>query len=186
MNVNAVKTGFLGSVFAIAAVSCDSPQERGRQEIRNKALPYLSGKEVYLTDSISKGYSGSYGSANSPRIVYWDSIIADGKAKEAYSKGFQMIRDSAAGKEVIRPEYTMPINQRISRNANKIVENLKQEAASMRNGEEFNKLLEKEPNLDFVSLISPRYVHYYGLLIRTGKEREAFNKGAEDARKELK
>lgn len=172
----------LGTVFALSAVSCVDYRDKARE----KALPYLTGTELLQADSCCEKQGSQSGGSRNREIMYWDSINAEGRAKEAYLKGFLMVKDSAAGKEYSRPDYKMPIMQKVDIDADEITAKQIFEAASRMDAKTLDKCNKNKPcKSTDDALASPNDVHYYGLLMIAGKEREAFEKGAADARADL-
>lgn len=183
MNISAIRNSLLGTTIALAAISCNSKKEENIA--RDRIIPYVSGTELFLADSVLNARANeSFSSTKKQSILYWDSIIAEGKAKEAYFRGMKMVEDSAAGKPYSKENFSLPIDTVVKASGDDIIKSLKKEVASMVDGKTYNEQLKNQPDdtpkFDFTN------IHYYGILLRTAKEREAYNRGADIARLELK
>jgi hypothetical protein len=118
-------------------------------------------------------------------VAYWDSLIIEAKSKEAYIKGLQVIKDSADGNFFRKDKYRQHLDTIIDYN---LCTNLKAEYARYSTAKEFIKARDNAP-ADTKSHIyneSPYQTHYWNLITSIGKQKEAYQKGMNDARKVLK
>ena len=185
MNISAVRNGLAGAVVALTAISCECKNEENIA--RSRVVPYLNGTELYTADSVAQSdrLQSLVAGSQKQKMLYWDSIVAEGKAKEAFMRGMQMVNDSAEGKPYKKEKFELPLAAVPSTDGREILDSLKKEASKMNDAKTYNELLRKEPAEKSVPLEYSYYVHYYGKLLQTAREREAYNRGADIAHQEL-
>lgn len=181
-----------GTMLTLAAFSCKNLELDEKAE--KQAINHLSGVE-YLNaqnkeDELRlRNHSEPEYSEN---IAYWDSLRIDGLAKKAYRQGYEMVLDSAAKKRYHRPKFKMPVDTTFNANAADIRKHIIKDVAETTNGAKLYEYFENQPEiknkwLSFKKCFGDICVmHYYNLLSAVGKQREAFEEGASDAREKVK
>ena len=131
MNISAVRNGLAGAVVALTAISCECKNEENIA--RSRVVPYLNGTELYTADSVAQSdrLQSLVAGSQKQKMLYWDSIVADGKAKEAFMRGMQMVNDSADGKPYKKEKFVLPLADKPSTDCEEILESLKKEASKM-------------------------------------------------------
>ncbi len=185
MNTAKVSLGILFSAALIGFASCQNKKEVTKNS-KEKAMNYLSGKELFLAQEYAKKQPSGDASLSS-QVNYWDSLNIEAKSKKAYIEGSQMIRDSIDGKEFSKPEYNIKLDTIINENPEVLVYNLEKEYATgndITSIEYYRQKLSAPKRYNWTTdSSSPNEVHYWNLITLAGKQADAFKKGAEDERK---
>lgn len=179
MNIRRISYGLVAAATMLAGgTSCNYSY---RDKAKADAMKYLSGTELIQAEHYAS-QQPSYEKESSERIAYWNSILANDKAQEAYALGRQMVKDSVEGKNFERPDYTLKLDTIITQE--KLVNDIKNKVAEYHTAEEFKEYRENEPN-NFHFMQLPNQTHYWNLIANQGLCKEEFEKGAADMRKEL-
>lgn len=179
MNIRHISYGLIAAATMLAGgTSCNYSY---RDKAKADAMKYLSGTELIQAEHYAS-QQPSYEKESSERIAYWNSILANDKAQEAYALGRQMVKDSVEGKNYERPDYTPKLDTIITQE--NLVDNIKSEVAEYHTAEEFKEYRENEPN-NFHFTQRPNQTYYWNLISTQGLCKEAFEQGAADMRKEL-
>lgn len=122
---------------------------------------------------------------NAEAIKYWDSLLIEAKAKEAYYKGQKVIRDSADGNFYRKEKFEPSLDTICTEN---VIDDSKKEFAKYANAEDYIKARDNTPDT-YAYIFKNTLVsttHYWNLITMTGRQNEAYQKGMSDARKEIK
>ncbi len=170
MNIQKVSYGMIGlSMLAGTVASCSDTK------YENKLLKAERfARQQYNSDQ----YNGE-------AIAYWDSLLVEAKAKQAYLEGQQLIRDSVNGIHHRKAKYKAPLDTIMT---NDIIGNPRKEYAKYVSAEEFLKSRNNAPNdydvkLGYNNLVGS--THYWNLITLAGRQNDAYQKGMADARKEI-
>ena len=183
MNIRKVSYGLIGlSMFAGTIASCtDSKYE---DKAKAQAVKYLKGDELLKAERFA---NQQYNSDNisGKAVTYWDSLLTEAKAKQAYLEGQQLICDSIKGIHHRKTKFKAPLDTIMT---NDIIENPKKEYAKYVSAEEFLESRNNAPDdydvkLGYNNLVGS--THYWNLITLAGRQNEAYQKGMADARKEL-
>lgn len=191
-SLNNIKTGLMASMVAISAVSCGgiASQEKLCEKAEKDAVEYLTGEE-YLNAKKNASATNSY---SNKLVNYWDSINTEYKVQRAYLEGSQMVKDSVAGKDYVKPEYKMPerVADGIYIGYKDLVRNIAAEVSSFTDGKTMKQLIDNQPEISDLEYYTDGFsykgydaLHYWNKVISIGKQREAFNKGADAERAKL-
>lgn len=195
--LNNIKAGIMASVVALSAVSCANTdlthQERLCDEAKNNAMEYLTGEEYLQAKTNNSMCSYAY---PNKLVNYWDSINTEYKVKRAYLEGAQMIRDSIAGKDYKKPEYTMPVelnNNYYNKSFMNLVDKLTYEVAANTDAKTIAQLIKNQPKIYDSEATSDWpsnrkgwiKLHFWNNIISIGKQLEAFNKGVDAEKTKL-
>ena len=184
MNIKQVSYGLIGSVLMSGALlSCD--EKKHADKAKAQAVNYLRGDELLKAErfaSQQRNYAGYNGEA----VLYWDSLLMDAKAKEAYVKGQQIIRDSVSGKFFRKEKFKAPLDTVITER--EVIANSKNEYAQYISGADFVKARENAPEDRLVGFSNDLAgtIHYWNLITISGKQNEAYKKGMADERLKIK
>ena len=183
MQIRKISFGLIGGLMMSGAfMSCsdDSYVNKAKEE----AVEYLSGDELLRAERFAREQriSDKY---SAQAVAYWDSLLIEAKSKEAYLKGQQVIKDSVAGNFFRKEKYRPQLDTIIAQN---LFDNLKKEYAKYSTAKEFIKARDNAPSetRTYYYSESPYQTHYWNLITSTGKQKTAYQKGMNDARKELK
>lgn len=184
MKVLSISKSLVVPCFLLLASGCTNEAE---QKAKETATKYLTGTELLQAENNSYKLPTVTDNQYNNQVLYWDSIVTAAKAKEAYIRGGQMVKDSLAGKDYRKPEYKMPIDTVVLQTIYEITNGLEAECAKYYNANELLNLRNQKPKLEqsLRESSSPQVIHYWNLLTRTGEERKAFNAGAEAERAKL-
>ena len=165
--------------MAGTCISCSNEEYKNRAKAQ--AAEYLNGYDLLRAERYARmqNFSDEISGAS---IAYWDSLLLEAKYKEAYTKGQQMIRDSAEGKFFRKNKYKADLETIVNTN---VLENVKEEYSKYVDARTFLKQRENAPTKNNRANEFPYQTHYWNLITIAGKQQEAYNKGANDARKEL-
>ena len=180
MNVKQISYGVIGSlILSYGLTSCSD--NRYRNKAKQDAIEYLSGADLIKAEKYAKEqYPDDIMPSNA--VAYWDSLLIEAKAKEAYLKGVQMVKDSAAGKPFRKEEFTQKLDTVVPLGfLNETIESYSKYTTA----KEFIDKRNNSPAKEGLENEFPYETHYWNLITMTAKQQEAFNKGAADARKEL-
>ena len=200
LSLSNIKTGLMAASLTLAATSCVNNSKLCRNA-ENNAAQYLTGEEYYqaqthyIYPSITNG---------NECVNYWDSLNTEYKVKRAYQEGAQMVKDSARyGEGFLTVKYpnAMPINNVINvdeeysgySQLEDLINKLKSEVAKNTDGHTFKKLIDNQPDVDQISYLDIKFpsengfakLHYWNQLLCAGKQRKAFNDGANAERAKL-
>ncbi len=182
MNVSKVSYGFIASAFMAASLyGCVEP--RFEEKAKSQAVKYLKGEEFLKAERFSM-QQHNYDKYSGEAVAYWDSLTIEAKAKEAYLKGMQVIKDSADGKFFRKEKFKAPLDTICSED---LINDAKIEFAKYSTAEEFVKARNNAPK-DYVTGAYNNLAastHYWNLIIMAGKQNEAYKQGMADARNEL-
>ena len=183
MNIKKVSYGMIGlSMLAGTIASCyDTKYE---DKAKAQAVKYLSGDELLKAERFARQQYNS-DQYNGEAIAYWDSLLVEAKAKQAYLEGQQLIRDSVNGIHHRKAKYKAPLDTIMT---NDIIGNPRKEYAKYVSAEEFLKSRNNAPNdydvkLGYNNLVGS--THYWNLITLAGRQNDAYQKGMADARKEI-
>jgi len=182
MNVKQISYGFIGGALMAASLTgCTEPKFENKA--KEMAVKYLRGDELLRAERFAS-QQPNYDKYNGEAVAYWDSLLIAAKAKEAYLRGLQVIKDSADGKFFRKEKFKAQLDTICS---DDLIDDLINEYAKYTNAEEFIKARESAPG----SYVSGAYnnkaasTHYWNLIISSGKQKEAYQKGIAAARKDL-
>ena len=182
MNIKKVSYGIVGlSMLAGTLAGC--ADERYENNAKAKAVKYLNGDELLKAERFARQQYNS-DKYNCEAIAYWDSLLIEAKAKQAYHEGQQLIKDSVNGIHHRKAKYKAPLDTVMQ---NDIIENSRKEYAKYVSAEEFLKSRNNAPHENGINLVNDLVgsTHYWNLITLAGKQNEAYRKGMADARKEL-
>lgn len=197
LSLNTIKIGAIASLLALSATSCLNGQQSRCENAEAEASKYLTGEE-YLRAKATADYSIKPSIQNSNNLVdYWDNLNTEYKVQRAYLEGAQMVRDSVANHFYTKPDYNMPISSYIKVGKNggwgeldDLLKNVQRQVATNTDGLTIKKLLANQPvkcRSDYRRPIGSGFakLHYWNEIISVGKQREAFNNGANAERAKL-
>lgn len=182
MNIRKLSFGLIGITLMAGAFSACT-ESKYENKAKEQAVKYLRGDELLKAERFA-GQQHNYDNYSGEAITYWDSLLIEAKTKEAYLKGMQVIKDSADGKFFRKEKFKASLDTLCP---DDLVENVKNEYAKLISAEEFLKARDKAP-ADYVSGVYNNMAastHYWNLITMTGKQKEAYQKGMNDKRKEL-
>lgn len=183
MNIQKVSYGMIGlSMLAGTVASCSDTKYENKAKAQ--AVKYLSGDELLKAERFARQQYNS-DQYNGEAIAYWDSLLVEAKAKQAYLEGQQLIRDSVNGIHHRKAKYKAPLDTIMT---NDIIGNPRKEYAKYVSAEEFLKSRNNAPNdydvkLGYNNLVGS--THYWNLITLAGRQNDAYQKGMADARKEI-
>ena len=183
MNIKKVSYGMIGlSMLAGTVASCSDTKYENKAKAQ--AVKYLSGDELLKAERFARQQYNS-DQYNGEAIAYWDSLLVEAKAKQAYLEGQQLIRDSVNGIHHRKAKYKAPLDTIMT---NDIIGNPRKEYAKYVSAEEFLKSRNNAPNdydvkLGYNNLVGS--THYWNLITLAGRQNDAYQKGMADARKEI-
>lgn len=181
MNVKQISYGLLGSLMTLG-VCTGCVDEQYSEKAKAKAVKYLDGNQLLKAERMIHSQRAD-DSTPAAEVEYWDSLLIEAKAKEAYIKGQQMVRDSADGKFFRKTKYQANLDTIISNN---LIDNLQKEYSNYTNAENFIELRENSPKGKHgMQNELPYQTHYWNLITMAGRQQEAFNKGMADERAKL-
>lgn len=183
MNIKQISYSLIGCLmFVGTCVSCNN--DKYEIKSKNDAVKYLNGNDLLKAERFASQQKND-DIYNGEAIAYWDSLLIEAKSKEAYLKGMQVIKDSADGKFFRKEKFKANLDTILT---GSIIENSINEYANYTNAEDFIKARNNAPeNIKYGfknNLIGT--THYWNLITIAGKQNEAYKKGMEDARMELK
>ena len=184
MNIKKISyVGIVGlSMLAGAITSCN--ETKYENNAKAKAIKYLNGDELLKAERFARQQYNS-DQYDGEEIAYWDSLLIEAKAKQAYLEGQQLIRDSVNGIHYKKVKYKAPLDTVMTSN---IIEGSKNEYAKYVSAEEFLKARNNVPHESGVNFANNLVgsTHYWNLITLAGRQNEAYQKGMADARTELK
>lgn len=183
MNIRKLSYGLVGvTLLAAALTSCNNTKYADKA--KDEAVKYLSGDELLKAERFARQQI-NYDKYSGEVLSYWDSLLIEAKSKEAYAKGQQLIKDSINGIHYRKDKFKLPLDTVID--DNNIIENAKNEYAKYTNAKEFINARNNEPKRTFFNIPNnlTGTTHYWNLITTSGKQKEAYQKGMADARKEL-
>ena len=182
MNIKNVSFGLIGVAMMVGTLSgCN--ETKYVNNAKNKAVKYLNGDELLKAERFAS-QQPNYDKFSGEAVAYWDSLLIEAKAKEAYLKGMQVIKDSADGRFFRKEKFKAQLDTICS---DDFLDDLINEYAKYTSAEEFIKVRENSP----YRYVSGAYnnkaasTHYWNLITSSGKQETAYNKGMADARREL-
>ena len=108
MNIRKVSFGLLATTLMAGALSgCN--EEKYENRAKEQAVKYLRGDELLKAERFA-AQQHNYDTYNGDAISYWDSLLILAKAKEAYAKGIQVIKDSTDGKFFRKEKFYENLN----------------------------------------------------------------------------
>ena len=183
MNINKVSYGLVGTVLmGVSLTGCTEPKYENKA--KEMAVKYLRGDELLKAERFAS-QQPNYDKYSGEAITYWDSLLIEAKSKEAYLKGMQVIKDSAEGKFFRKEKFKAPLDTICS---DDFIEKTINEYAKNTSAEDFIKARDNAP-ASYVSRVNNNMAasaHYWNLITTSGKQKDAYQKGMADARKELK
>lgn len=183
MNIKKVSYGMIGlSILAGTVASCS--ETKYEDKAKSQAVKYLNGDELLKAERFA---NRQYNSDNisGKAVTYWDSLITEAKAKQAYLEGQQLIRDSIKGIHHRKTKFNAPLDTIIT---NDIIDSPREEYAKYVSAEKFINARNNAPDDYDVKLGYNDFAgstHYWNLITLAGKQNEAYQKGMADTRKEL-
>ena len=180
MNIKQVSYSLIGS-FLLAGAMTSCVNNSYSEKAKAQAAKYMNGDEL-LRAEFYASHQKTDDRISAKEINYWDSLLTEAKSKEAYIKGQQMVKDSIDRKFFKRERYRQKLDTIISYG---IVNNLQEEYANYINAKDLIRLRENAPKKEGLANELPYQTHYWNLITSAAKQKEAYNKGAADARKEL-
>ena len=182
MKIKNISLGLIGTTLLTGTfASCSNTKYE--DNAKAKAVKYLRGDELLKAERYARQQYNS-DQYNGEAIAYWDSLLTEAKAKEAYAQGQQLIRDSINGIHHRKAKYKAPLDTIMT---NDIINSPRNEYAKHVSGEEFIKARDNAPD-DYGANFANNLVgstHYWNLITLAGKQNESYNKGMADTRKEL-
>lgn len=182
MNIKKVSYGIVGlSMLAGTIASCSDTKYEDKAKAQ--AVKYLKGDELLKAERFARQQDNS-DQYDGKEIVYWDSLLIEAKAKQAYIEGQQLINDSVNGIHHRKAKYKAPLDTVMPSN---IIENSRKEYAKYVSAVEFLKSRNNAPHENGINLVNDLVgsTHYWNLITLAGRQNEAYQKGMADARKEL-
>lgn len=182
MNVSKVSCRLIGLAMAAGVVSgCVEP--RFEEKAKAQAIKYLKGDELLKAERFSRQQQ-NYDKYSGEAIEYWDSLLIEAKAKEAYQKGYQLVKDSLNGVHHRKEKFKAPLDTIFTSD---VIVDSKIEYAKYTDAENFVKLRDNAPDNYVMGAFNNlgASTHYWNLITMAGKQKDAYNKGMNDARKEL-
>ena len=182
MNIRQVSYSLIGGLM-LAGILSGCTESKYESKAKEQAVKYLRGDELLKAERFAN-LQHNYDKYNGEAITYWDSLLIEAKAKEAYLKGMQIIKDSADGKFFRKEKFKAQLDTICPDN---LIENIKQEYAKYTSAEQFIKARDKAPD----NYVSGAYnnlaasTHYWNLITMASKQNEAYKKGMDDARNKL-
>ena len=183
MNVKQISYGLLGSLMTLG-VCTGCVDEQYSEKAKAQAVKYLKGDELLKAERFA---NQQYNSDNisGKAVTYWDSLLTEAKAKQAYLEGQQLIRDSIKGIHHRKTKFNAPLDTIIT---NDIIDSPREEYAKYVSAEEFINARNNAPDDYDVKLGYNDFAgstHYWNLITMAGRQQEAFNKGMADERAKL-
>jgi len=180
MNVRNVSYSFIGGLM-LAGICASCVNDSYRNKAKEKAVQYLNGEELLKAERFERQqYEDDMISAN--LVTYWDSLYIEGKSKEAYAKGQQLIRDSLNGIHHRKEKFQPKLDTILQKN---MVNNQQENVAKIVSAKEFLQYRSRIPEKESYANELPYKTHYWNLITLAGRQNEAYQKGMADARKEL-
>lgn len=183
MNINKVSYGLLG-VALTAGVLTGCSETKYSDKAKEGATKYLNGDELLRAERYAHKQM-NYDKYDGEAVVYWDSLLIEAKAKEAYQKGYQLVKDSLNGVHHRKEKFKAPLDTIVYRED--FVDDIKAEYAKYVSARDFIKDRNNAPDtyhLAFKNDLAGS-THYWNLITMSGRQKEAYNQGMADARKEL-
>lgn len=174
MNIKKVSYGLIGTMLMAGSLSSCN-ETKYEDNAKAKAVKYLRGDELLRAERYARQQYNS-DQYNGEAITYWDSLLTEAKAKEAYVQGQQLIKDSVNGIHHRKAKYKAPLDTIMT---NDIIETPKNEYAKLVSGEEFIKARNNAPD-DYDANLANNLVgstHYWNLITLAGRQNEAYQKG---------
>ena len=180
MKVHQIYTYALGLTM-LAGLNISCTDDSYLNNAKKESVKYLNGNDLLKAERHAKRQKDSE-RPKSSTVNYWDSLLIEAKAQEAYVKGRQYVQDSVNGKIYRKEKYIPKLDTLIEYN---FYNRLPEEYARYVSAEEFLKARENVPENNLFIYDSPYQVHYWNLITQAGRQREAYNRGAEDMRQKL-
>lgn len=184
MKVRSVSMMIAGVACLAGMSMCSSCNDsKYEDKAKSQAVKYLSGDELLKAERFAHQQT-NYDSYSGEAIEYWDSLLLDAKAKEAYVKGQQLIRDSLNKKHHRKEKFPFSLDTILPTD---VVENAKIEYAKYSTAEDYIKARENAPSNMHLRYYNDRAAstHYWNLITIAGKQREAYNRGMADERAKI-
>ena len=183
MNIRKISYSLIGGLM-LAGACAGCSETKYQDNAKAQAVKYLSGDELLKAERFARQQYNS-DQYNGEAIAYWDSLLVEAKAKQAYLEGQQLIRDSVNGIHHRKAKYKAPLDTIMT---NDIIGNPRKEYAKYVSAEEFLKSRNNAPNdydvkLGYNNLVGS--THYWNLITLAGRQNDAYQKGMADARKEI-
>ena len=183
MNIKKVSFGLISaSIMAGAFSACSEPKYENKA--KEQAVKYLNGDELLKAERFASRQL-NYDKYNGEAISYWDSLLIEAKAKEAYAKGQKVIQDSTNGIFFRKEKFKAPLDTIFS--PENLIENSRNEYSTYVKAEKFIKSRDKAPK-DYIFGFFNNLVgsaHYWNLITMAGKQNESYQKGMADERNRI-
>ena len=183
MNIRKVSYSIIGGLMLAGALSsCNN--DTYVKKAKSQAVQYLTGDELLKAERFAREQHAD-DVISGKAVEYWDSLLIEAKAHEAYYKGKEAIIDSLNRKFNRKEKFKAQLDTIVEYD---LCNNLKKEYAKYSNAVDFIKARDNAPSDNKLTLENelPYQIHYWNLITMTEKRKEAYHKGMADARKELK
>ena len=180
MNVRQISYSLFGA-FMLAGALSSCTNSSYKDSAKEKALKYINGNEL-LRAEIYASKQESDDRISSEEVNYWDSLLIEAKSREAYIKGQQFVKDSVNKNFYKKEKYRQKFDTIVPNN---FIDSLKKEVANYKSAADFIKLRNNAPKKDSYANEFPQETHYWNLIRLKASQKEAYNKGANEARKEI-
>lgn len=181
MNISKVSYSLIGTAMMVGLFS-SCTEDKFENKAKAEAVKYLNGDQLLKAERFANQQT-NYDTYNGEAIAYWDSLLIEAKTKEAYIKGKQLILDRA--NKIFRREdrYSMSLDTILPTD---VIEKSRNEYAKYSNAEDFIKARNNAPDdYHYGANNKVTSTHYWNLITMTGKQKEAYQKGIDDTKKEL-
>lgn len=188
MNVKSVSRFMSGTALIAGLAMLSGCNNIGTaNKLKEQAVKYLNEKEVLKANKMASKQTID-NMFDSKRVAYWDSLLIEAKALQAYYEGQHSVRDSIDNIPYVKPDYKPNLDTLISSGTSyNLIKGIKDELSYYVSGQEMAQYIQEEPKINRLKYFgrmdnSPFTVHYWGLIAAKGRENEAFEKGAADER----
>ena len=184
MKISKLSFSVIGAVMLAGGFS-NCTETKYENKAKSQAIKYLNGDQLLKAERFARQQT-NFDTESGEAIAYWDSLLTEAKVKEAYVKGQMFVQDSV-NKIYHRKEKFYPTLDTILTSNSILSENSRNEYAKYSKAEDFIKARDNAPDDYRLKFYNDKVgaTHYWNLITIAGKQKEAYNKGLADARKEL-
>ncbi len=185
MNVKAVSLMMKSSMLAAGLTMAAGCTNIGSaNKMKQEAAKYLNENELQKAEEISKIQPNGM-QYDARKVAYWDSILIEAKAQEAYYDGIQHVKDSIHGFQSEMPNYKSNLDTIQNVSNGDLVQGIKRELAFYVSGKEMSEYNREEPRRTQIQGLvetddNPYVVHYWSMIAANGKAKEAYKQGIAD------
>ena len=178
MNIKNVSLGLVASTL-ISGIFSSCYDNKYEEKAKSKAIKYLNGSQLIKAEIIASQQPNN-DSHSGEAIAYWDNLLIEAKAKEAYVLGQELVRDRAKKVLYREKKFVMPLDTILP---NDIIVNSRNEYAKYTSAKDFISARDNAPS-DYSNVFSANQkaasTHYWNLITLAGRQQEAYKKGIDD------